>query len=91
MSIHLRFEKERMTVRKQVDYIIPERLEEARIFRGMTTKEVAEEMGITPSEYRELESFNCPQEKLLPKMFDLMRVLGFPKGWFYVEVWKRMP
>ena len=45
MSIHLRFEKERMTIRKQVDYIVPERLEEARVFRGMTTREIAEEMG----------------------------------------------
>jgi len=71
-----------------VDYIVNERLVEARKARGMSQETMAFELGVSLPElgfwkngHREL-----PKEKL----FDYMRILEFPMEFFYKEKWKRV-
>jgi transcriptional regulator with XRE-family HTH domain len=70
-----------------VDFIVPERIKEARIYRGLDRKEAAIKLGVTNCELGLMENghSNIPKEFL----FKLMTVYDFPQRFFYRVVWHR--
>lgn len=77
-----------ITKTEKVNFIVPERLREACVIRGMSYKEAAQackinevEFGLMANGHKEI-----PNEYL----FNLMQGLGFPKGFFYILRWKRI-
>lgn len=72
---------------EKVDYIVPERIREACIFRGYTYKEAAEKCGI---EYRKFCKWaNGHGEIPEDYIFKLMNGLKFPKEFWYQIEWYR--
>lgn len=73
---------------EEVDFIVPERIVEACIYRELTLKEGSEKCGI---EYRKfLRYANGRQEIPKEMIFNLMKGLGFPAKFFYQIKWKRV-
>ena len=88
MSYMHDFEVKYTPKKQKVDFIVPERIREACIYRGYTYKEAAEKCKIP---YREFGLYanghkEIPQEKI----FDLMNGLHFPKEFFYIIKWNRV-
>lgn len=71
-----------------VDYIVNERLEEARKARGLSQYELALALGVSIQELGLWENGHVPLPK--EKLFDYARVLEFPAKFFYKEKWKRV-
>ena len=68
--------------KEKVDFIVPERIREACIFRGYTYEEAAQkcnlnlrEFGLYANGYKEI-----PEEKI----FNLMKGFNLPKEFFYI-------
>ncbi|MBW2084453.1 MAG: helix-turn-helix transcriptional regulator [Deltaproteobacteria bacterium] len=80
--------KVRVRKREIVDYIVPERLVDARQARGLTLEEAAEQLGIDLGTLCMYENghWEIPKEIL----FKLMSVYKFPAGYFYVAIWERV-
>lgn len=81
----------RVRIRKteKVDFIVPERIAEARQARGMDLEEAAEKLGVTKQYLSMLENGhinNIPKDFL----FQCMTVYGFPRNFFYKVVWERV-
>lgn len=73
---------------EKVDFIVPERIREACIYRGYTYKEAAEKCKIN---YKEFGLYaNGRKEVPKEKIFNLMNGLSFPKEFFYNLKWKRV-
>lgn len=72
---------------EKVDYIVPERIREACIYREYTYKEASKICGI---EYRKFCLY-ANGHKVIPEkeIFKLMRGLNFPKGFWYQVKWYR--
>lgn len=72
---------------EQVDFIVPERLREARICREYTRKLCADQLGMSDYELGMYENGH----KEIPKelLFKLQKLYGFPKGYFYKVRWER--
>ena len=79
--------KARIIKTEPVDYIVFERLVEARKARGMDRKESAERMDIPDTELGLMENgrTEIPPEFL----FKAMNLYQFPKGFFYRIKWER--
>lgn len=73
---------------EKVDFIVPERIREACIYRGYTYKEAAEKCEI---DYREFGAY-ANDRKEIPEeiIFNLMKGLRFPKEFFYNLKWNRV-
>ena len=73
---------------EKVDFIVPERVREACIYREYTYKEAAEKCEI---EYREFCLYANGKKKIpREKIFNLMKGLSFPKDFFYNLKWNRV-
>lgn len=73
---------------EEVDFIVPERIKEACVYRELTLKEASEKCDI---EYRKFLRYANGKEKI-PKeiIFNLMKGLRFPKKFFYQIKWQRV-
>ena len=74
--------------REQVDYIVPERLREARKYRGIERKDAAFILGLTEQEYGLYENGHKPIPKEMA--FGLMMLFKFPSRFFYQIKWERV-
>lgn len=73
---------------EKVNFIVPERLREACIYRNYTYKEAAEKCNIN---YKEFGLYaNGHKEIPTNKIFNLMKGLEFPKEFFYQIKWNRV-
>ena len=86
-SIH-DFKKHYKPKIEKVNFIVPERIREACIYRGYSYKEAAERCNI---EYREFCLY-ANDRKQVPneKIFNLMKGLKFPKQFFFQMKWNRV-
>lgn len=73
--------------KEKVDFIVPERIRQACLFRGYTYKEAAERCEINYIEFGAYANGHedIPEEKI----FDFMKGLNFPKDFFYWVKWTR--
>ncbi|WP_427854416.1 helix-turn-helix transcriptional regulator [Desulfosporosinus metallidurans] len=71
-----------------MDYIVNERLVEARKARAMSQETLAYALGVSQRDLGLWKNGHVPLP--LEKLFDYMRVLEFPKGFFYQEKWERV-
>lgn len=71
-----------------VDFIVPERLREARKIRDYPRNFCAEQLGISVRELGMYENGH----KEIPKelLFELERLYKFPRGFFYKVKWERV-
>lgn len=81
----------RMRIRKteKVDFIVPERIREARLARAIELEEAAEKLCISKLELGRIENghiWDIPLEFL----FKVMTVYELPRGFFYKLVWERV-
>ena len=74
--------------KEKVDFIVPERIREACIFRGYTYKEAAEKCNLNLREFGLYANGHkdIPEEKI----FNLMKGFNFPKEFFYIIKWNRV-
>lgn len=87
MSLLTSFKNQHIKI-VNVDYIVNERLVEARKVRGMSQKTLAYALGVSQRDLGLWENGHVPLPK--EKLFDYIRVLEFPKGFFYQEKWERV-
>ena len=73
---------------EDVDFIAPERIREACIYRAYTYKEAAKICDISETEFGLMA--NGHKEVPVEYIFKLMKGLGFPKGFFYRIKWRRV-
>lgn len=78
----------RIVKTETVDFIVPERLREARAYRMMEREFAAEQLGISNLLLGMYENGH----KEIPKelLFGLEKLYKFPKGYFYKVVWERV-
>lgn len=72
-----------------VDFVVPERIREARKARGLERKEAAERLGIND---RQLGLIENGHKRVTDKefLFRLMKVYDMPRGFFYKVTWLRV-
>lgn len=77
----------KITKKEKVNFIVPERIRQACIFRGYTYKEAAEKCEMN---YKEFGTY-ANGHKDIPKemIFNLMKGLNFSKDFFYWVEWRR--
>ncbi|MDQ4678561.1 helix-turn-helix transcriptional regulator, partial [Stenotrophomonas maltophilia group sp. RNC7] len=76
------------TKTETVDFIVPERLREARLYRDIGRKYAAEQLGISE---RLLGLYENGHEEI-PKqlIFGLQNLYNFPQKYFYEVRWERV-
>ncbi len=81
----------RMRIRKteKVDFIVPERIREARRARGLELEDAAERLGISKQKLGCIENGHI-EEIPLEFLFKAMSVYDMPRGFFYRVVWERI-
>lgn len=65
----------------KINTVIPERIKEARIYRGLTQQELADELNITRQAITKYESGICTP--LLDVLLNIAKILDFPINFFY--------
>ena len=78
----------RHTKTNEVDFIVNDRLIEAREIRGMSQETAARLIGLSQSQLGLWE--NGHQELPLEMLFLFMKVYNFPRKFFYQERWERV-
>jgi transcriptional regulator with XRE-family HTH domain len=74
---------------EKVDFIVPERIRGARIYREIEFKEAAKMLEIPERELGLIE--NGHVENISKEfLFKVMKAYGFPKGFFYKVIWERV-
>lgn len=71
-----------------VDFIVPERLRSARLYRDIDRRVAAEQLGISDWQLGLYENGHKEVPKEL--LFGLEKLYGFPKGYFYKVIWERV-
>lgn len=74
---------------EKVDFIVPERIAEARKVSGMTQEEAAYKLGISKQRLGLIENGHV-SDIPIEFLFNLMSVYDMPKGFFYKVVWERV-
>lgn len=78
----------RITKTEKVDFIVPERLREARMLREYPRKFCAEQLGVSDYELGMYE--NGHKEIPTELLFGLQTLYKFPKGFFFKVRWERI-
>lgn len=87
MSLLTSFKNQHIKI-VNVEYIVNERLVEARKARGMSQGTLAYALGVSQRDLGLWENGHVSLPK--GKLFDYMRVLEFPMKFFYKEKWKQV-
>jgi transcriptional regulator with XRE-family HTH domain len=76
------------TKHETVNFIVPERLRNARLSRALNLDEAADLLGINKHELGRME--NGHQEIPKGMLFKLMSTYNFPRKYFYTVFWERV-